>query len=111
MGSPENAAVQNSILTRLARRFHAARRGNVAVMTAVLMMPIMGLMGLAVDYGNAVFVKSRLDQAAQPLLLIFISYGSSKQYSGLRLLCWRHQSKHRAWRSDRRYRPDDEKSG
>ena len=65
MGSPENAAVQNSILTRLARRFHAARRGNVAVMTAVLMMPIMGLMGLAVDYGNAVFVKSRLDQAAQ----------------------------------------------
>ena len=50
---------------RLARRFHAARRGNIAMMTAFLMMPIMGLMGLAVDYGNALYVKSRLDQAAQ----------------------------------------------
>ncbi len=47
------------------RRFHAARRGNIAIMTALFLMPMMGLMGLAVDYGNALFVKSRLDQAAQ----------------------------------------------
>ena len=52
-------------IARLARRFRAARRGNIAMMTALLMMPMMGLMGLAVDYGNALFVKSRLDQAAQ----------------------------------------------
>ena len=51
-------------LARLARRFKASRRGNIAVMTALLMMPMMTLMGLALDYGNVLLVKSRLDQAA-----------------------------------------------
>ena len=65
MSLQDKAPANNRSFKRLVRRFHAARRGNIAIMTAFLMMPIMGLMGLAVDYGNALFVKSRLDQAAQ----------------------------------------------
>ena len=51
-------------LARLGRRFKASRRGNIAVMTALLIVPMMTLMGLALDYGNALLMKSRLDQAA-----------------------------------------------
>jgi len=65
MALRDKASVTSFFIKRLVRRFHAARRGNIALMTALLMMPIMGLMGLAVDYGNALFVKSRLDQSAQ----------------------------------------------
>ena len=65
MALRDKASVTSLFIKRLARRFHAARRGNIALMTALLMMPIMGLMGLSVDYGNALFVKSRLDQSAQ----------------------------------------------
>jgi len=65
MSLQDKAFANHGSFKRLARRFHAARRGNIAMMTATLMMPIMGLMGLAVDYGNALYVKSRLDQAGQ----------------------------------------------
>ena len=51
-------------LLRVAARWRAARRGNIAMMTILLMTPIVGMMGLALDYGNVILVKSRLDQAA-----------------------------------------------
>ena len=51
-------------LRRLAGRWKAARRGNIAMMTSLLMAPIVGMMGLALDYGHLILVKSRLDQAA-----------------------------------------------
>ena len=53
-----------SSLRRLAARWKAARRGNIAMMTSLLMAPIVGMMGLALDYGHLILVKSRLDQAA-----------------------------------------------
>lgn len=51
-------------LARTVARWKASRRGNIAVLTALLMAPIVGMMGLALDYGHLILVKSRLDQAA-----------------------------------------------
>lgn len=51
-------------LQRMAWRLKAARRGNIAILTALLMAPIVGMMGLTLDYGHLILVKSRLDQAA-----------------------------------------------
>lgn len=51
-------------LQRMAWRWKAARRGNIAILTALLMAPIVGMMGLVLDYGHLILVKSRLDQAA-----------------------------------------------
>ena len=49
---------------RLIRRFNASNDGNIAIMTALLMMPMLGLAGLAIDYASAARSKDRLDQAA-----------------------------------------------
>lgn len=36
-------------LQRMAWRWKAARRGNIAILTALLMAPIVGMMGLVLD--------------------------------------------------------------
>ncbi len=45
--------------------FRDDRRGAVAYLTAVLSLVMIGLTGLAIDYGMAVVQKSKLDAAAQ----------------------------------------------
>ncbi len=46
------------------RRFWNDRRGNFGVMTALLLVPLCGAAGLAVDFGRALSVKSELAAAA-----------------------------------------------
>ena len=55
---------RSHIFLRLLRRFNASSDGNIAIMTALLMMPMLGLAGLAIDYASVARSKDRLDQAA-----------------------------------------------
>ncbi len=61
--------------TRLARSFRAfrrAQRGNVAIMFAIAIVPIIGLVGAAVDYSRANAARSAL-QAALDATALMIS--------------------------------------
>ena len=53
------------LLARLIKRFRRAREGNLAMMTALLLLPMIGITGLAIDYAAAVKTKGRLEQMAQ----------------------------------------------
>ena len=57
--------VSRPVLAGLIGRFGSAREGNVAIMTALLLLPMIGLAGLGVDYAAAVKTKGRLEQIAQ----------------------------------------------
>ena len=48
----------------LMRRFAAARSGNVAIITALMLTPMMGVASLAVDYAYVVKGQGKLDQIA-----------------------------------------------
>ena len=58
------------LLTRRARhrarfeRFRRSEGGNVAIVFAVCLLPLVGLVGLGIDYGVALSAKSKLDNAA-----------------------------------------------
>ena len=51
------------------RAFAAAERGNVAIIFAFSLIPIVGLVGLGADYGVALTDKSKLDNAADAAAL------------------------------------------
>lgn len=53
-----------SRLTDAVRSFAGHRGGNVAIIVAFSMIPIVGLVGLGTDYGVALTDKSKLDNAA-----------------------------------------------
>jgi len=46
------------------KRFYASRDGNIAIMTALLMMPMIGVASIALDYSYAARNKDRVDSAA-----------------------------------------------
>jgi len=50
---------------RLMRSFACAREGNIAIMTALTIMPLMAATGAAVDYSFAIKAQNKLEQAAQ----------------------------------------------
>lgn len=51
-------------LLSLIRDFATARSGNVAMISALMMVPMMGVAGIAVDYGFAVKGQGKLNQVA-----------------------------------------------
>ena len=51
-------------LMALARTFAAARNGNIGMMTALMIVPMLMMSGAAIDYGFAVRTQGRLEQAA-----------------------------------------------
>ncbi len=53
-------------MTRLWRE----RRANVALLTGMLAVPLLGLVGLAIDYGSTSSVKAQLDLAADAAALV-----------------------------------------
>lgn len=53
-----------SALASLVRRFGRADNGNIAVMFAIALVPILGLIGLAVDFSRMSALKSKLQAAA-----------------------------------------------
>ena len=59
-------------LRRLAGRgasFPHARNGNISIMFGLAVIPILGLIGLGVDYGNAITSKAKLNAAADAAAL------------------------------------------
>jgi Flp pilus assembly protein TadG len=65
-------------LGRLPRTLRRDRRGNVAMMFALMALPIVALMGLGVDYYRGLSDKSRLDAASDAAALAAIS--AAQQY-------------------------------
>ena len=58
------------------RRFARARSGNVAVIFGLSIIPLLGFVGVAVDYTHAVQLRSALDNIADSAALAAVSKGS-----------------------------------
>ena len=58
-----------NFLTGRLRSFAKDRRGNFGVMLAISAVPLVGLSGLALDYGAALTTKARMDSAADAAAL------------------------------------------
>src|SRR3954447_22208718 len=54
----------------LARRFAAAREGNVATMFAIAVLPLLGLVGAAVDYSRVASARSSMQTALDSTALM-----------------------------------------
>ena len=59
-----------SPLHRLLRRFRVDRRGNVAIIFAIAIIPILGFIGAAIDYGRANAVRVRMQSALDSTALM-----------------------------------------
>ncbi|MDX7953846.1 pilus assembly protein TadG-related protein [Lichenihabitans sp. Uapishka_5] len=55
------------------RAFARARRGNVSILFAFSLVPMIGVAGLSVDYGIALSAKSKLDNAADAAALAAVA--------------------------------------
>ena len=53
------------------------RAGNVAILTGLCALPLIGIMGLAIDYSLALLTKSRLDAAADAAAIAAITKAQS----------------------------------
>ena len=58
------------------------RRGNVAVMAGLLAVPMLGLVGLAIDVGTATAIKGQLDVAADAAALLGTTSASNAYLAG-----------------------------
>jgi Flp pilus assembly protein TadG len=58
------------------------RRGNVAILVALLALPLIGLIGLAIDFGSATMARARLDLAADSAALLGTTVASNAYLSG-----------------------------
>ena len=63
-------------------RLRLGRRGNVALITALLAVPLLGLTSLAVDFGNATVARARLDEAADSAALLATTVASDQFLAG-----------------------------
>ncbi len=59
------------------------RRGNVAIITALLMIPLTGMAALAIDVGNAVSARASLDAAADSAALLATTVASNQYLAGM----------------------------
>jgi Flp pilus assembly protein TadG len=64
-------------LRSLISNFRLNKRGNVAVITALALLPMVAAMGCAVDYSMASMVKTKLQAAADAASLATVSINSS----------------------------------
>lgn len=53
-------------------RFRCDRRGSVAITFAIALIPMLGLMGAAIDYGVAAHAKTKLDSIADAASLVAV---------------------------------------
>jgi len=58
------------------RRFLADRSGNFGILLALLLVPVIGAAGLALDYSNALSVKTRIQGAADAAALAAVAESS-----------------------------------
>lgn len=64
------------------RRFRSGQHGNIAIMAALLLTPIIGFSGLAIDYGTASLSRSRMVAEVDSLALIAARNAKSLAQSG-----------------------------
>ncbi len=64
-------------LRSLIRNFRLNERGNVAVITALAMLPMVAAVGCAIDYTSASMIKTKLQAAADAASLATVSVNSS----------------------------------
>ena len=64
------------------RRLLGDRRGNVAIIVALLALPMLGLVGLAIDFGQATLARARLDLAADSAALLATTAASNAYLAG-----------------------------
>ena len=67
---------QFALLRTLISNFRSNSRGNVVVMTALAVIPIIGAVGCAIDYSNAVMILTKLQAAADAAALATVSFNS-----------------------------------
>ena len=63
-------------------RLWRARQGNVALMTALLAVPLTALVALAIDFGNVAAARARLDAAADAAALLATTVASNQYQAG-----------------------------
>lgn len=63
-------------------RFLADRGAQFAIMLAILLLPLTGMVGSAIDYANATRTKQRLDQIADAAALAGVSVAASVDGNG-----------------------------
>ena len=63
-------------------RLRRDRRGNVAMLAGLLALPLLGMIGLAVDFGTATAVKAQLDLAADAAALLATTAASNAYLAG-----------------------------
>ncbi len=63
-------------------RVWCCRRANVALLTALLALPMTALFGLAIDFGNAALARARLDAAADTAALLATTVASNQSLAG-----------------------------
>ena len=64
-------------LRSLISNFRLDKRGNVAVITALAMLPMVAAVGCAIDYTSASMIKTKLQAAADAASLATVSLNSS----------------------------------
>ncbi len=64
-------------LARTVRRFGANARGNIAITTALAMVPMVTAVGCVMDYTSASMIKTKLQAAADAASLATVSQNSS----------------------------------
>lgn len=64
-------------------RLFRDRRGNMAMMAGLLALPLLGMVGLAIDFGNATAVKAQLDLAADAAALLATTAASNAYLAGV----------------------------
>src|SRR5580704_1525777 len=64
-------------IARKARRFAANSRGNIAITTALAMVPMVTAVGCVMDYTSASMIKTKLQAAADAASLATVSINSS----------------------------------
>jgi Flp pilus assembly protein TadG len=70
------SAAASARMRALTSGFLANKRGNVAVITAIAAVPLVSVLGCAVDYTMATTIRTRLQAAADAATLAAISYNS-----------------------------------
>ena len=63
-------------------RLWRAQHGNVAILTALLAAPLVALLALAIDFGNAAAARARLDAAADAAALLATTVASNQYLIG-----------------------------
>ena len=63
LGEHVSRVLTNSGRVDACKGFYADRRGNVILMFAIMLVPLLGILGIAVDVSRGYLVKSRLGDA------------------------------------------------